>query len=180
MEWLFLSCHNYWIVCRLVKDPDHPYLVYSEKISINHSSEPFRAYLGAILSVIKCVSVEPSENTPALELDPISEAEEEEESNDGPYENDNDSGPCVDSSSEGIATDPAVTHRHGCTDHQSTGLMVSSWLLLSMNKLTHLLRLLHLPPTRQNLSRFGFIFVPFPTTRSPFRSVPRMGNNAFG
>ena len=50
MEWLFLSCHNYWIVCRLARDADdsHPYLAYSPEITIKDSSEPFRAFLGAI------------------------------------------------------------------------------------------------------------------------------------
>ena len=33
MEWLFLSCHNYWIVYRFVRDDDHPYLAYSSEIS---------------------------------------------------------------------------------------------------------------------------------------------------
>jgi hypothetical protein len=53
MEWLFLTCHNYWIVCRLVEDDNHPYLAYSPKISIEDSSEPFRAFLGSILSVVR-------------------------------------------------------------------------------------------------------------------------------
>ena len=34
MEWSFLSCHNYWIVCRFVRDDDHPYdLAYSSEIT---------------------------------------------------------------------------------------------------------------------------------------------------
>ena len=33
MGWLFLSCHNCWIVCRFVRDDDHPYLAYSSEIS---------------------------------------------------------------------------------------------------------------------------------------------------
>ena len=71
MEWLFLSCHNYWIVCRLIKDDDHPYLAYSPEITIKDSSEPFRAFLGAILSVIKGVPVERSTYSSDMELDII-------------------------------------------------------------------------------------------------------------
>src|ERR1700728_733577 len=73
LEWMFITCHNYWIVCRLVKDAQHPYLAYSPLISIENSSEPFRAFLGAILSVIKGVPVDPSEYSPDMELDTITE-----------------------------------------------------------------------------------------------------------
>ena len=70
MEWLFLSCHNYWIVCRLARDADdsHPYLAYSPEITIKDSSEPFRAFLGAILSVVKDVPVERSAYSSDVEL----------------------------------------------------------------------------------------------------------------
>jgi hypothetical protein len=85
---MFLTCHNYWIVCRLVKDARHPYLAYSQLISIENSSEPFRAFIGAILSVIKGIPVEPSEYSPDMELDIILE-----EHDDGPLsENDLDDG----------------------------------------------------------------------------------------
>jgi len=73
MEWLFLSCHNYWIVCRLVKDND----AYSPITSIKDSSEPFRAFIGAMLSVIKDVPVEPSAFDPGMELDRVIEDDEE-------------------------------------------------------------------------------------------------------
>ena len=76
MEWLFLSCHNYWIVCRLVKDDDHPYLVYSPEITVKDSSEPFRAFLGAILSVVKDVPVERSAYSSNIELDIIEEEDD--------------------------------------------------------------------------------------------------------
>jgi hypothetical protein len=71
MEWLFLTCHNHWIVCRLVRDDDNPYLAYSpgiSAISIQESSEPFRAFLGAILSVVKDVPVESSAYNPISNL----------------------------------------------------------------------------------------------------------------
>ncbi|KIL63597.1 hypothetical protein M378DRAFT_659768 [Amanita muscaria Koide BX008] len=77
MEWMFLTCHNYWIVCRLVRG-DHPYLVHSSEISIKNSSEPFRAFLGAILSVVQGVPVEPSTYSSDMKLDTIEEEEEDE------------------------------------------------------------------------------------------------------
>jgi hypothetical protein len=78
MEWLFLTSHNHWIVCRLVRG-DNPYLAYSPGISIQESSESFRAFLGAILSVVKDVPVESSTYNPNIELDTIPE-----EQDDGP------------------------------------------------------------------------------------------------
>ena len=42
-------------------------------ISIDNSSEPFRALLGAILSIVKKVPVEPTEFNPNIELDTIVE-----------------------------------------------------------------------------------------------------------
>jgi hypothetical protein len=76
--WLFLTCHNHWIVCRLVRDGDTPYLVYSLGISIQESSEPFRAFLGAILSVVKNVHVESSPYNPNIELDTIEEEQDDD------------------------------------------------------------------------------------------------------
>ncbi|KAF5379222.1 hypothetical protein D9615_005925 [Tricholomella constricta] len=96
MEWLFLTCHNYWIVCRLVRDDDHPFLAYSPIISIEDSSVPFQALLGAILSIVKTVSVEPSEFSPDMELDTIVEEQDE-----GPLpEDDIDNGTAYSVSSE--------------------------------------------------------------------------------
>ena len=77
MEWLFLTCHNYWIVCRLVKDANRPYLAYSPEISIKDSSEPGRAFLGAVLSVAKDVPVERSTYSSNMKLDIIKEEEDE-------------------------------------------------------------------------------------------------------
>ena len=84
MQWLFLTCHNYWIACRLVRDDDHPYLVYLPAISIQDSSEPFRAFLGAILSVVKDVPVESSAYNSDMEFDTIEEeADDEDDIDDG-------------------------------------------------------------------------------------------------
>jgi hypothetical protein len=63
-------------MCRLVKDDDHPFLAYSLITSIKDSSEPFRAFLGAILSVIEGVAVEPSAFNPDMELDTIIEEDD--------------------------------------------------------------------------------------------------------
>ena len=125
MEWLFLPCHNYWIVCRLVRDDDHPYLAYSPEITIKDSSEPFRAFLGAILSVVKDVPVERSAYSLDMELDIIEEEEDE-----GPLPEDNiddDSG-VYQGSSGGRATTshPATRSReYGTTE---SGLMVRLFL----------------------------------------------------
>ncbi|KAH9074821.1 hypothetical protein EDB83DRAFT_2672416 [Lactarius deliciosus] len=73
MEWMFLTCHNYWIVCRLVSDDDNPFLAFSPMFSIEGSSEPFRAFLSAILSVLTGAPVQASEFNPTMVLDIIPE-----------------------------------------------------------------------------------------------------------
>jgi hypothetical protein len=74
MEWMFLSCHNYWIVCRLVRrDDGELFLAYSPCSSIENSSEQFRAFLGAVFSVQNAVPVETSAFDPEIILDNISE-----------------------------------------------------------------------------------------------------------
>ncbi|KAH9015000.1 hypothetical protein EDB84DRAFT_1277475, partial [Lactarius hengduanensis] len=62
VEWLFLTCHNHWIVCHLVKGikKKEPFLAYSLSCSIKNNSEPFQAFLGAILSTLNGVPVQPS------------------------------------------------------------------------------------------------------------------------
>lgn len=64
-----------------MRDDNNPYLAYSPRpgISIENSSEPFRAFLGALLSVVKDVPVESSAYNPTILLDTI-----EEEQDDGP------------------------------------------------------------------------------------------------
>ncbi|KAH9170940.1 hypothetical protein EDB89DRAFT_1222301 [Lactarius sanguifluus] len=73
MEWLFLTSHNNWIVCRLVRDKDNPFLTFSPMFSIEGSSKPFRAFLGAILSVLESTPVQANEFDPTMVLDTISE-----------------------------------------------------------------------------------------------------------
>jgi hypothetical protein len=124
MEWLFLTCHNYWIVCRLVRDDDHPFLAYSPKISIKDSSEPFRAFLGAILSVLKGAHIEPSTFNPDMQLDTIIEDTDE-----GPLPEDDiddHSGAYPGGSSKGGATEPPMTRYRSRAGHDNAepGLMV--------------------------------------------------------
>jgi hypothetical protein len=63
MEWLFLTCHNNWIVCRLVRDDFLAYLV----------SKTHRCLFEALLSVVEDMHVERSEFT---QLDIIPEDED--------------------------------------------------------------------------------------------------------
>jgi hypothetical protein len=60
-----------------VKDDVKPYLVYSPGISTQNSSEPFRAFLGATLSVAKGVPVERSTYNPGIQLDTIKEEQDD-------------------------------------------------------------------------------------------------------
>jgi hypothetical protein len=129
MEWLFLSCHNYWIVCRLVKDDDHPFLAFSSIASIENSSEPFRAFLGAILSVIEGVAVESSAFNPDMELDII--IEEDDDPGILPEDDIGDSsGAYPGSSSTGTATGPPLTRgrKRARDEGTESGLMVRSCL----------------------------------------------------
>ena len=64
-----------------MRDDNHPYLAYSPEFTIKDSSEPFRAFLGAILSVVRDVPVEGS--TYSSDMDAI-----EEEEDDGPLPED--------------------------------------------------------------------------------------------
>jgi hypothetical protein len=69
-------------------------------ISIRDSSVPFRAFFGALLSVIEDVPVPPSESIPDQQLDPILE-----ETDDGPSpEDDIDDGSGVYSGNAGAAS----------------------------------------------------------------------------
>jgi len=125
MEWLFLTCHNYWIVCRLVRDDHHPYLAYSQEISINDSSKPFQAFLGAILSVVKGVSVKCSAYNSDMQFDTI------EEEDDGPSpEDDIDDGSGVYSSSSGGAATGSPTTCSRALGHNNakSELMVCPFL----------------------------------------------------
>ena len=84
--------------------------------NIEESSEPFRAFIGAVLSVVKDVSVESSAYNPNIKLDAI-----EEEDDDGSLSEhhiDDDSGEYQGSSGTGVNTSPSPeTHsrdRNSC------------------------------------------------------------------
>lgn len=53
----------------MVRAGQSPFLAYSDVITMRDSSVPFRAFLGAILSVVREVNVEPSIFDPAIGLD---------------------------------------------------------------------------------------------------------------
>ena len=136
MEWLFITCHNYWIVCRLVRDDHHPFLAYSPMISIDDSSVPFRALLGAILSVVKKVPAEPTEFNPRMKFDALVKEQDE-----GPSADDDidDGSPYSASSGEEIMKNPPNTrsrHRTGQRKAES-GLMVCPCLLSPVICLAH-------------------------------------------
>jgi hypothetical protein len=181
MEWLFLTCHNYWIVCRLVRDDDHPHLVYSPEISIEDSSQPFRAFLGAIFSVVKGVPVEPSAYSPDMGLDTI----EEDEDDGPPPEDDIDDGSGLyqGSSSRGSATGFPRTRCRARDGHENTEseLMVhpflDRYLLLGSQIPSRLLRLL---PNHLKISTCGYISIPCRITRFPFRCALGTINHAYG
>jgi len=169
MEWLFLTCYNHWIVCRLVRDDDNPYLAYSPAISIQESSEPFRAFLGAILSVVKDVPVESSAYNPDIKLDTI---EKEKDDGSGEYQG---------SSGRG-ADNPPMTR--SC-DRNSRGnteseLLVHTFLgrYRSLGSLTF--RLLRLLPNPLKTSKYGHVSIPCRITRSPFRRALGTINYAYG
>jgi hypothetical protein len=82
-------------------------LLTRHKINIKDSSEPFRAFLGAILSVLKGAHIEPSTFNPDMQLDTIIE-----ETDDGPLPEDDiddHSGAYPGSSSKDGATELPMT-----------------------------------------------------------------------
>ncbi|KAH9066864.1 hypothetical protein EDB87DRAFT_1678702 [Lactarius vividus] len=50
MEWLFLTCHNYWIICRLVSDDDNPFLAFSPMFSAPVQASEFNPTM--VLNII--------------------------------------------------------------------------------------------------------------------------------
>lgn len=144
---MFLSCHNYWIICHLVSRHDgEPFLVYSPCSSIENSSEPFRAFLGAVLSVQNGVPVHTSTINPEMKL------------NYGPFA-DND----IVGSSTNVSSKVPTTITSGHTEDSR---------LLVCRKPDHLLVIWlmclficrSLPPFRtSNLPKFGCLFNLCPT-----------------
>ena len=60
LEWLFLTCHNLWIMFHLTRVNNERVLVYSPILNIHNSSIPFCACLGAVLSEVRNFPVEPT------------------------------------------------------------------------------------------------------------------------
>ncbi|KAH9065337.1 hypothetical protein EDB87DRAFT_1672682 [Lactarius vividus] len=115
MEWPFLTCHNYWIICRLVSDDDNLFLAYLHICSIKGSSEPFRAFLGAILSVLKSAPVQASGFNPDTVPDIIPE---EGDGRPSPEDDiDHGSGEYRGSSATNIPSNVPMTHSHPTTSH---------------------------------------------------------------
>lgn len=181
MEWLFLTCHNHWIICRLVSDPDNPFLAYSPSISIEGSSEPFRALLGAMLSVYNNVSVPASVLSADMGHDDILEEDQgdgfvtEDDADDG-------SGSYADLNSSTstitITSKVQLTRSKKAGGGQAPGveLMVRPIPshFLSAGSLAHFCRLLPPPHTLPNLSKYGCVFSRYPTTIFFFHFLPRM------
>ena len=106
-------------------------------ISIDDSSVPFRALLGAILSVVKKVPVEPTKFNPNMGLDTLVEEQDE-----GPLPEDDikDGSAYSASSGEETANDPPNTRNRHRTDQRKaeSGLMVCPCLLSPVICLAHL------------------------------------------
>ena len=100
-----------------MKDDNHPYLAYSPEVGIKNSSEPFRAFLGAILSVVKGVPVEHSAFNSDMELNII---EEEDESPLPENDIDDDSGAYQGSSGRRASR----SHAHDEHENTESGLIV--------------------------------------------------------
>ena len=180
MEWLFLSCQGYWIVCRLVRGGNHPYLAYSLEISIKDSSEPFWAFLGAVLSVVKDFPVERSAYSSDMELDIIMEEEDdwllpEDDIVD-------DSGAYQGSSGRKAATSHPATRNRAHDEHEHTEsdltvrLFLGRYLSLGILLALRLLRLLRIRP---NFFKYGWISIACRTTPSVSLSALR-ANSAYG
>jgi hypothetical protein len=161
-------------VCRLVRDDDCSYLVYSPIISIEDSSEPFQAFLGAILSVVKDVPVESSAYNPDIQLNTIKDrgAEPENDIDDG-------SGAYRGSLGVGAATGPPTTLRR-CNGHGNTesDLMVHQFIDHLSNSSTF--RLLRLLPNYLKTSKYGHISIPCQITSLPFRCALGTTNHTYG
>ena len=117
-EWLFLTSHNHWIVIRLVRqNNDTPFLAFSPLTTMEDSSVPFRAFLGAILTVVKGGAVEASVFDDPQTLDTIEEgAPGEEGSSSSNSDGGNDSGEYRGPSGEGSVSRRPATRGHPTQD----------------------------------------------------------------
>ena len=160
-----------------MSDDNNPFLAYSPAISIEESSEPFRAFLGAILSVVKDVRVESSAYNPNIILGTI-----EEEQDDGATpEDDIDDGLEYQGSPGSRAFTPLKTRSraHNSRGNTESELLVHTFLgrYQSFGSLTF--RLLRLLPDRPKTSKYGHVCIPCRITLSPFHGA-RTINYAYG
>ncbi|KAF8272453.1 hypothetical protein EI94DRAFT_1769734 [Lactarius quietus] len=132
MEWLFLTCHNLWMVCRLVTNHGKPFLAFSPICSIQDSSEPFRAFLGAILSTHLDLPVEASVLSPSGGDIPEGEdagISDEEDTGSSPEDDiDDGSGSFADRSSTSTVSSALTVQFQMTTSRQAAepGLMITS------------------------------------------------------
>jgi hypothetical protein len=160
-----------------VSDDDNPFLAYLPAISIKESSEPFQAFLGAILSVVKDVCVESSTYNPNITLNTI---EEEQDNHPLPKHDIDDGSEYRGSSGRGADIPPMTCSRyrnsHGNTESK---LLVHTFLgrYRSLGSLTF--RLLRLFPNCLKASKYGHVCIPCQITLSPFHGAGTI-NYAYG
>jgi hypothetical protein len=174
-EWLFLTSHNYWIVIRLVSG-DRPFIAFSPLISINDSSVPFRAFLGALLSVFKGGVVEASTFDDGQTLDAI---------DDGPSGSNPSLNPDNGSGDHGPPPKRPVAHRPITRSMVKSGgptltVRPSCAPFISMASEIHLERFRHLPHCLLNHFKFGSICILSRTTSLVFRQLFIKANNVCG
>ncbi|KAH9053359.1 hypothetical protein EDB87DRAFT_1708889 [Lactarius vividus] len=117
MEWLFLMCHNNWIVCCLISHKDNPFLAFSPMFNIEGSSQLFWVFLGAIFSVLKGTPIQASKFNPPLVLDTI--LEEGGGGSSSEDDNDDTSGKYWGSSTTNISSKLSMTHSCTTTSHDA-------------------------------------------------------------
>jgi hypothetical protein len=97
-------------------------------ISIEDSSEPFRAFFGALLSCIESISVDASTFDPHMELDTITEQEEEDQGPPSEGDVSDGSGAFRGRISKGTVTMPPLTRKRARDGDNDSGLMVRLFL----------------------------------------------------
>ncbi len=151
-------------------------------ITMENSSVPFRAFLGAILSVVKGKAVEASVFNREMELDTINE-EEEEESPSTPDADDG-SGKYKGPGKEPIGSGPATRSgdRTAASSKKATLMARTFYAPFYFNGLSeiHLDRCHHLRPNLLNHFRFGSVSILSQTTSLAFRQLSIMANNVCG
>jgi len=181
-EWLFMSCHNYWIVFRLVRGGSKPpFLAFSPLITMEDSSVPFRTLLGAILSVVKGGVVDASVFDDNQILNTTNK--KEEKGSESTFDADGGSREYKGCSGQEPAGPGPFTHKHAQDGSNKAALMV--WPFCAPFPLNgpseiHLDRCHHLPHCLLNHLKFGSVFILSQTTSLIFHQFPTMANNVCG